>query len=57
MFFGISQTDQLSALFAATCPSPPWPQVQPPKSKKEHQSSLLSQNNVGLEIGPAFSTR
>jgi hypothetical protein len=30
---------------------------QPPKSKKEHQSSFWSQNNVGLEIGPAFSTR
>jgi hypothetical protein len=57
MFFGIFQTDQSSALFAATCPSPTWPQVQPPKRKKEPQSSFLSQNNVGLEIGPAFSTR
>jgi hypothetical protein len=28
-----------------------------PKNQKKHQSSLLSQNNVGLEIGPAFSTR
>jgi hypothetical protein len=55
--FGIFQTDQSSALFVATCPSPPCPQVQPQKRKKEHQSSFVSQNNLGLCSGPAFSTR
>jgi hypothetical protein len=28
--------------------------LQPPKSKKEPQSSLLSQNNVGLEMAQHF---
>jgi hypothetical protein len=31
--------------------------LQPPKRKKEPQSSFLSQNNVGLWSGPAFTTR
>jgi hypothetical protein len=31
--------------------------LQPPKRKKELQSSSVSQNNEGLCSGPAFSTR